>query len=388
MKRAIRNAALPALLVAFGSFQSAQADDWDDWDDDDDRPYAKPTIAEIVAASGGEFDRNGRDFDILLNAVQAADLVDALNDPNDDLTVLAPDDHAFIRLAQDLGYPGSDEAGAFVTIVEALTEIGGGDPIPTLRFILLYHVLPESKYALEIIFSGGLHTASGETILAVGRQIFDAEPELDNPSLKLRRSNIHASNGLIQVISRVLIPVDLPNTPKDAPTIAEIVAASGTDFDRNGRNFNVLYNAVLLAGLDDELNDIEGLTVFAPDDNAFIRTARSLGYRGRDEEGAFAFIAATLTELGGGDPIPLLTAILQYHVLGETLTFKDALTAHELETLLGETIRPNDRRISLRDKEPALRDPRVQAFSSDIRAANGLIHPLTRVLIPVDLSEL
>ncbi len=387
MKRAFHYA-LPAMAVLSLSLQTASADDWDD-DDRDDRRYAKPTIAEIVGASGGDFDNNRRDFDILLNAVIAADLVDALNDPNDDLTVLAPDDLAFIQLARDLGYAGSDEEGAFLTIVDALTEIGGGDPIPTLRFILLYHVLPESKFAFEIIFSGGLHTASGETILAVGRRVFDAEPELNDPFLKLRRSDIRASNGLIQVIGRVLIPVDLPNTPEDAPTIAEIVAASGTDFDRNGRNFNILFNAVLAAGLAEALNDLENLTVFAPDDNAFIRTARSLGFRGRSEEGAFNFIVGALTDLGGGDPIPLLTQILLYHVLGETLTFKDALTAEELDTLLpGATIRPNDRRISLRDNEPALRDPRVQAFSSDIRAANGLIHPLTRVLIPADLSEL
>lgn len=378
MTRAFRLAGFPAALLATLTFSTALAGHPDD----------RPTIADIVAESGGTFDHNRRDFDILLNALEAADLVGALSDPNDSLTVLAPDDLAFIRLAQDLGFEGSDEQGAFDAIVAALPAIGGDDPIATLELILLYHVLPEAKFAFEIIFSGGVPTASGEVILAVRRQIFDAEPELDNPRFKLRRSDIRASNGLIQVINRVLIPVDVANTPADAPTITDIVAGSGTAFDHDTQNFNILLNAVLAAGLDDDLANTEAtLTVFAPTDIAFIRTARSLGYRGRDEAGAFEFIVDTLTELGGGDPIPLLTDILLYHVLGETLTFKDALTAEKLETLLpGAKLRPDAYSRRLGDNAPALRDPRVRAGVADIRAQNGLIHPLTRVLIPLDLG--
>ena len=73
--------------------------------------WKKPgkTVAGIVAASGGDFDRNARDYDLLLNALQAANLVGALDDPSGSFTVLAPNDGAFIRLAQDLGYDGNDE---------------------------------------------------------------------------------------------------------------------------------------------------------------------------------------------------------------------------------------------------------------------------------------
>ena len=51
---------------------------------------AKPggnTITDIVIQSGGEFDSNRQDFDILLNAVVTADLADALADPTAELTV-------------------------------------------------------------------------------------------------------------------------------------------------------------------------------------------------------------------------------------------------------------------------------------------------------------
>ncbi len=56
------------------------------------------SIADAVAKSGGEFDQNENDFDILLNAVIAANLVDALAASGADLTVFAPTDKAFIAL--------------------------------------------------------------------------------------------------------------------------------------------------------------------------------------------------------------------------------------------------------------------------------------------------
>ena len=179
-----------------------------------------------------------------------------------------------------------------------------------------------------------------------------------------------------------------PNTPADAPTITDIVAASGTAFDDDKQNFNILLNAVLAAGLDDDLANADAtFTVFAPTDLAFIRTARTLGYRGSNEAEAFDFIVAALTELGGGNPGPLLTDILLYHVLGETLALKDALTASELTTLLpGANIRPDAAGLRLEDNAPAVRDAKVRANLSDIRAQNGLIHPITRVLLPIEIG--
>ncbi|MEL6586445.1 MAG: fasciclin domain-containing protein, partial [Pseudomonadota bacterium] len=101
------------------------------------------TLAEIVGDSGGVFDTDGEDFDILLTSLGAADLVTALDDPAASLTGFLPTDDAFIATAQALGFEGSGEADAFGYIVNALTLLSGGeDPIPLLRDILLYHVAP------------------------------------------------------------------------------------------------------------------------------------------------------------------------------------------------------------------------------------------------------
>jgi uncharacterized surface protein with fasciclin (FAS1) repeats len=171
------------------------------------------TITEIVAESGGEFDNNKFDYDILLTAVVTADLAGALANPKAELTVFAPNDAAFILLARDLGYDGRDEAGAWNFLVAALTELGEGDPIPVLTAVLLYHVAPGDITAFDFILLS-LFQAPVETLLEGATfqpqffRIVDNDPDLRNASLFFPL-NVAADNGRIHTITRVLIPIDL-----------------------------------------------------------------------------------------------------------------------------------------------------------------------------------
>lgn len=374
---------LGALLI--GSFLSAQAHAWylfkGTWH------KSEESITEIVLKSGGDFDRKRHDYDILLNAVVTAGLADALADPEADLTVFAPTDLAFIRLARDLGYAGYDEAGAFEAIVETLTVLGNGDPIPVLTNILLYHVSPGAKSGRKLLRSGPLNTLlEGATILPVLNRLVDNDPEFKNPKLSFWSRGTKASNGVIHRIGRVLIPSDLPaQGQNDLPTITATVAASEGEFDRNSHDFDILLNAVLAANLQDALAD-KGmpLTVFAPNDLAFVRLARDFGYDGWDEAGAFSAIVAALTDLGGGELIPLLRDVLLYHVAPSAITLKNVIESNSVETLLeGAEIKPDFLRLG--DNAPALRDPTVLLNGADILTSNGRIHTINRVLIPVPI---
>lgn len=361
---------------------------------------AEPTIVDIVAASGGDFDTNSRDFDLLFNAVNAAGLGGALSDPNADLTVFAPTDAAFVKLAQDLGYGGSDEAGAFDAIVSTLTELGGGDPIPVLTNVLLYHVSPDGKRLGEIKALDQVETLlEGATFAPKGNKLVDNDPDLANPGFKPSLTGIRAQNGsMIQGINRVLIPLDLPTIapnsiaptepPTTEPTIADIVAASGGSFDSNQKDFDLLLTALQTAGLVDALADPDAdLTVFAPTDAAFVKLAQDLGYEGSDEAGAFGTIVSTLTDLGGGNPVPVLTDILLYHVSPEGRRLSEIQELDTLDTLLeGATITPKGNKLV--DNEPDLANPGFKPSLTGIRAQNGsMIQGINRVLIPLDLDN-
>lgn len=130
------------------------------------------------------------------------------------------------------------------------------------------------------------------------------------------------------------------------------------------------------------------MTVFAPNDLAFIKLARDLGYEGSDEGEAWLFLVDVLTELGGeAGPIPILTEILLYHVAPERISPFDLIVRtifrNDIETLLPDaTIRP--RFLKLKDNDRDFRDPRVR-IPFNIHADNGVIHTINRVLIPVDL---
>jgi uncharacterized surface protein with fasciclin (FAS1) repeats len=180
---------------------------------------AQHTIADLVVmasggATAGQFDADDADFDMLLTALQTANLVGAVSDPTADLTVFAPNDRAFIRLANDLGYVGTDEAAAWTFLVGALTTLGNGDPVPVLTNVLLYHVAGERiglfSYVIRSFFRINIDTLlAGETIKPRFLRLKDNDPDLTDPRLMLP-VNVQASNGIIHSIDRVLIPIDLP----------------------------------------------------------------------------------------------------------------------------------------------------------------------------------
>ena len=151
---------LVALLAGFALPASAQD--------------APGTIVDIAVADGR--------FTTLVAAVQAAGLVDTLAGEGP-FTVFAPTDDAFAALP----------AGT----VEGLL----GD-IPALTQVLLYHVVPGSVMASDVVNLTSATTAQGSDISISVR---DGEVYL-NDTVKVIITDIVASNGVIHVIDGVLLP--------------------------------------------------------------------------------------------------------------------------------------------------------------------------------------
>ncbi|MDJ0628347.1 MAG: fasciclin domain-containing protein [Rhodobacter sp.] len=321
------------------------------------------------------------DFSILVSTLQYLDstlgttLVATLDTPGADLTVFAPTNIAFADLAADLGYAGDPADTVAVTnfLVANVTAT-------TLLDIVTYHVSPGTQLSGDISTSPTLATLNGATITPDLPTLVDNEPDLIDPSL-ISVDNI-ATNGVVHVIDKVLLPIDLPGN--DAPTIQEIIETSGTGFDSNAADFDLLREAVSTAGLGGVLDDATlDLTAFAPQDGAFVGLSQALGYSGSDEAGAWAYLVEALTLLGGGDAVPLLTDVLTYHVSGESLQASQVLSSTSIGTLQGGVLGVAG--TSLVDADPDVANPNI--IATDIQAANGIVHVLDGVLLPADLLQ-
>ncbi len=182
-------------------------------------------VGKVLELSGDSgFDDNGGDFDLLREAVIAADLAGPLSDDSKEFTVFAPTDAAFIGLAQTLGYGGADEAGSLNFILDALSLLGGGDPIPTLANVLSYHVVEGEFFLADVAGLGDgaeIPTLLGPNVtLDLDVPGFeDLDPGLPDPALI--GFDVDVDNGVIHVLDGVLLP--LP--------VSDILSQPGTDFE-------------------------------------------------------------------------------------------------------------------------------------------------------------
>ena len=129
-------------------------------------------------------------FKTLVTAVKAAGLVDALSSPGP-FTVFAPSDEALAKLP----------AGT----VESLLN-----DIPKLRSILTYHVISGSVTAADVqkITAGGqtpsVNTLQGSPVKLKMNGVFNKAVYVNDA--KVISADIKASNGVIHIIDKVILP--------------------------------------------------------------------------------------------------------------------------------------------------------------------------------------
>ena len=151
---------------------------------------AKPgtdTIVEIVLVADGE-------FDVLQAAVIEAGLAGALSSTDDQYTVFAPTDWAFVSTFRSLLGDDTlteDDVIAFIGAGGVDTALGDG----ALVDILLYHVTNGRRTSTSVVKAPGYTMLNGDRL-----------SRSDLVAAGLGQLNISASNGVIHVINSVLLP--------------------------------------------------------------------------------------------------------------------------------------------------------------------------------------
>jgi transforming growth factor-beta-induced protein len=283
------------------------------------------TIAEVAASNP--------DLALFMMAVDKAGLMGELRDASGTLTVFAPTNAAFAAMLTELGLSrGFDALSA-----------------EQLQPILRYHVLPARVTANDAVAASGtsVEALGGRIAISVDRQML----RLDGVA-SVTTADVQASNGIIHVIDRVLLP-SAHDVITTTVRLSSLAAALGSA-DR----------AAPSPGLAERLDDdSQTLTVFAPDDRGFDKLVAALTSSGTG-----------IMSLESFRP-DQLSPIVRYHVLDSELLSAALLPVDELESL-GGTLRVVSR-------PPAtLTVDGATVLTADLYCSNGVVHVVDSVLLP------
>jgi uncharacterized surface protein with fasciclin (FAS1) repeats len=309
---------------------------------------AVTVVGAVVSACGGSDDDNNEPagnivqaaesagLTSLLAAATKAELVTALSASSTaGLTVFAPTNAAFNTLATQLGLADGP------ALVAAL-------PKEALASILSYHVLPAKKSAAALTSGGAtqatIYTFDGSAATVRvnttgGVNIGDAVLT----EAKVTSADVAATNGVVHVVDKVLVP----------PGVLTVVQMA----QANPGAFSSLVGAVVSANLATTLSGTGPFTVFAPTNTAFA-----------------AAPAGLTTEQ--------LTTVLTYHVLGSQVLSTAIPFGTPVATVAGQDITINAGTAPVIATITDTTATPATITAVDVRASNGVIHVIDKVLIP------
>lgn len=294
---------------------------------DDDHPVTPAAPVSIAQLA------QQQNLTALLAAADKAGLSATLADASVSLTVFAPTNAAFDTLATRLGFANAN------ALVAAL-------PPAALADILSYHVLPTRQSAAQLAAGAATRDTAYAYDGAPARLTVSTTGGVTLTDAVLTQARVTvadaaATNGVVHVVDKVLVP----------PGVLNVVQMAQANPD-----FSTLVGAVVTADLATTLSGAGPFTVFAPTNQAF------------------ADIASTVDALSTAQ----LRTVLTYHVLGAQVLAAQVPFGTPVATVSGQSITLQNNPLRLVD---ATATPAPVA-ATDIRASNGVIHVVTKVLIP------
>ncbi len=271
----------------------------------------KNNVVQVASEAGS--------FKTLLAAAQAAGLAEALSTTSP-ITVFAPTDEAFAALGKD-----------------AIADLLKPENKAKLASILTYHVLPakvESGAAMKASFADTLNGQRINLKVEGGSLFVDGA--------KVVKADIGASNGVIHVIDKVILP--------ESKNLAEL--ASGV------KDLSTLVAAVKAAGLAEAISGKDALTVLAPTNAAFEKLPKEV-----------------LASLLKPQNKAVLAEIITYHVIAGRVFSDQALKAGKGKTLQGGEVT-----FMVEGSQAMVNNAKI--LSTDIDASNGVVHVIDTVLVP------
>jgi len=288
------------------------------------RSYERGNLAQVLTDRG---------FSTLVDLVVKAGLADTVSNQGP-FTVFAPTNEAFAALDP-----------ALVNSLVANPE--------ELKKVLLYHVVPGNVRSTDLSDNLSVDSAQGAALRINLLQHTRGTAVRINNDVTVIQADIAASNGVIHVIDKVLIPPQPRTQPQPQPqpqpigNLAEVATAAG---------FSTLVDLIVRAGLADTVSNGGPFTVFAPTNEAF------------------AALDPALVDSLVANPEALKNVLL-YHVVPGTVKSTALSDDLAVASAAGASLRINL-------PKNAVTVNGVNVIQADVEASNGVIHVVDQVLIP------
>ncbi len=280
------------------------------------QPNVGPNIVEVA--------QSYPQLSSLVTALGATDLAAQLSGPGP-FTVFAPTNRAF------------------ASVPSATLERIVSNP-ETLRAVLSYHVI-----AGPLVASNIAEGRAGTTVFGEDVRFGETSQGLTVGGAQVLASDILASNGVVHLIDRVLLPPSLfQGQPEALDNIVEIIQTEP--------QFSTLATALDAAGMLNTLRVGNEYTLFAPTNAAFEQLPR-------------AQFDALLN-----DPAAL-RAVLSYHVLIGQATEADLVNINRADTLEGSEVL-----VSITGGDILINGTPITL--RNLITSNGVIQVLDEVLVP------
>jgi len=300
----------------------------------------KPTIVALA-----------QEINVLSSFVKALKTADdglvALLSKEGKATVFAPTNGAFNKLFVELD--GFDSLDDFDTAEEK----------ELLAKILKYHIITAKSYYSTDLSNGKLLKTLQSEDVTVNVDISIFLKDKTEEQTEIVGADKEASNGVLQIVDKVLLPQEVIDIITPKPSIVELVAETET--------LSILEQAILKTGLLDVLNADDPFTVFAPSNDAFVALLAEL-----DDFNS-------LDDFNEPAEIALLTEILKYHVVEANVFSGDLSNRETLQTLQTEKLTVAlDNEVYIHDKSEVA----TKVTGADNEALNGVVHIINKVLLP------
>lgn len=301
------------------------------------------------------------DLSILVDALIKANagLVETLSGDGP-FTVFAPTNEAFVALLDLLG----DD-------YNSLEDFDTQEEIDLLIDILTYHVVAgTAAFSTDLMDGQMIPTVSEDEVTIKLNDGMVYIKDASDDKAKVVIPNVEASNGVVHVINKVLLPqaaIDFV-TAMQLKSIVEI--AVETD------DLSLLVDALVQAnaGLVETLSGDGPFTVFAPTNAAFEDLFDALGFHG-------------IGDFDTEDEIAILVKVLTYHVVAGTAAFSTDLSdGQHIATFQGENVGINIKNNTVHIEDAT--DSNATVVLPDVAASNGVVHVINKVLLPQEVLDL